>query len=152
MKETNTVLSGIRWNTMPLSSPYYEAASVKKIMQVWQIKQFRLYMEGCIFSYGYFTVSWQPINAKKTKKIISTLLQNTWNSLPSFIRRACVLSGLPGGACAFARVPAEECWNREQAAKGPTGGAAESQLGGEKGTGGHSPGAPGAAVSDVERR
>lgn len=152
-------MSGIRWNNMPLSFPCYQAASVKNIMLVWQIKLFRPNMEGYIFSYRQLTTN-QYSNTKesrKQQKNISTLqctelLQNTWNSLPSFIRCACVLSGLPGGACAFARVPAKECWNREQKAKGPTGGAAESQPGGEKGTGGHSPGAPGAAVSDVERR
>lgn len=42
-------------------------ASVENIMLVWQIKQIRAYMEGCIFSYGYFTVSWQSINAQTRK-------------------------------------------------------------------------------------
>lgn len=61
-----------------------------------------------------------------------------------------MLSGLPGGACALARVPAEERRDGEQEAEGPTGGTAESQPTGEEGAGGHSPGASGAAVSDVE--
>lgn len=60
--------------------------------------------------------------------------------------------GLPGGACASTRVPTEERWDREQEVKGPTGGAAEPQPGREKGAGGHSPGTPGAAVSDADRK
>ena len=64
-----------------------------------------------------------------------------------FAQCGCALSGLPGGARAPAWVPAEEHRNREQEAKGPTGGAAEPQHTGEEGAGGHSPGAPGAAVS-----
>lgn len=79
---------------------------------------------------------------------MSSMAIQVW-MLP-FIQCGCALSGLPGGACALAWVPAEERWNREQEAEGPTGGAAESQPPGKEGTGGHSAGASGAAVSDVE--
>lgn len=63
----------------------------------------------------------------------------------------CALSGLPGGACAPARVPAEEHRNGEQEAEGPAGGATEPQPAGEEGAGGRRPGASGATVSDVDR-
>lgn len=59
-----------------------------------------------------------------------------------------MLSGLPGGARASARVTAEEHGDGEQEAKGPAGGAADAEPAGKKGTGGHSLGASGATVSE----
>lgn len=63
----------------------------------------------------------------------------------------CALSGLLRRARALARVPAGERWIREQEAKGPSGGASEPQLAGEKGAGGCCPGASGATVSDASQ-
>lgn len=61
------------------------------------------------------------------------------------------LTGLLGGACASARVPAEEHGNREQEAEDPAGRASGPQPTGEEGTGVRSSGASGAAVSKAIR-
>lgn len=63
-----------------------------------------------------------------------------------------MLPGLPGGARAPARVPAEEHRDGEQEAEGPTGGVKEPGPAGKKGAGGRRPGAAGATVSAVDTR
>lgn len=75
-----------------------------------------------------------------------------WVQAFSLHSTRCPSLGLPGGACASARVPAEELWDREQEVKGPTGGAAESKPRREKRAGGHCPRTPGAAVSNADRK